>query len=137
MALRSTSDHLCIQVMDTWNDSPYKRYGLLLRCEVLGEGYRINNTSELASSRVHVVKDFESIMPRYLLLIPPDLGEDYIPSRETVTPRMLSTFRKIEAGLDASYYEGPKFSEKKVLDAQHFSVVNFMRWIVYKLAIAV
>ncbi|CZT02233.1 uncharacterized protein RAG0_09482 [Rhynchosporium agropyri] len=103
---------------------PYKGYGLLLGCEVLGSGRAVYDSTEPRGSRVRVIQDLASILPRYLFLIPSGY-RGHISSTKSVQQAMMVAFYKIEKGLENSYYKGPldkappKIEEQVVDQAQH------------------
>lgn len=56
--------------MVRWLNIVDSQYGLILACEVTGAGRPVNDTSERKDAKVHVIEKMDSIIPRYLLLIP-------------------------------------------------------------------
>ncbi|KAL2067012.1 hypothetical protein VTL71DRAFT_1436 [Oculimacula yallundae] len=100
--------------LSPFSNSPYKGYGLLLGCEVLGSGRPVHPVAKPKGSHVHVIQDFASIMPRYLFLIPPGGGTGSIPLRAEVKSRMMSVFRKIEDGRYAKDYKRPGLHKRVI-----------------------
>ncbi|KAH7329932.1 hypothetical protein BKA65DRAFT_597084 [Rhexocercosporidium sp. MPI-PUGE-AT-0058] len=106
--------------LQTWHEIRYKKHGLLIGCNVLGQVHPVDDLTEM---NVHVIKSFASIMPQYCFLFPPQVHES-IHTRAQVEPTMLAAFCKIKDGLDASYYKGSKMSER-ILDSASFFCGGF------------
>jgi hypothetical protein len=73
---------------ESWKESPYKYWGVLLGLEVAGE--KSNGT-------VHTFRDIDSVMVRYMFLLTPLYNYSPPPERATLEPAMLAAFEKLRA----------------------------------------
>lgn len=81
----------------TWKNSQYKSNGLLLGCQVAGEGRSVKDNPEPRNAHVHVINNLELIMPVYLFLHPTKVAIKP-PSRAAVESAIVAGIKKVQDG---------------------------------------
>lgn len=81
----------------SWKHDPYNTRRLLLGCEATGKG----RPQVLGVGEFHVIEKLESVLPRYIFLLPPAATiAKSMPTRAKVGPAMMEAFEKIRAGIE-------------------------------------
>lgn len=78
----------------TYEKNPYSGCGILLGLEVAGEGH-------VSSPGIHVIQKLDSIMVRYVFVLPASLKADYgaVSNRRTIESTMKRGFAQIEKSI--------------------------------------
>lgn len=77
----------------------YSGWGVLLGCEVPGNGRPVEDYTNSIPSGVHVIEDLASIAIRYIFLLPPPYAPQKMPARAVIRAQMMEAFQRFPADL--------------------------------------